>query len=72
MAVGGFLAVTYLRNRASTEDIDYILDPEWANDEAIKKPNCDTISEVAHMHKYSPSWANADIGCLSRNRRNTL
>lgn len=68
MAVGGFLAVTYLRNRASTEDIDYILDPEWANDEAIKKPICDTISEVAHMHKYSPSWVNADVGLFVSKR----
>lgn len=60
MVGGGFLAVTYLKNRKTTEDLDYILDPEWAHDEDIKGPIRSAISEVAKQHKYFADWANED------------
>ena len=62
MAVGGFFAVTYLKNREATEDIDYLLDPEWANDEDIKEPLRNSIEAVASKHNYLPGWANEDVG----------
>ncbi|OJK02582.1 hypothetical protein ASPACDRAFT_39889 [Aspergillus aculeatus ATCC 16872] len=36
IAAGGFLAVTYLRSRESTGDIDYLIDPEFAGDQHIQ------------------------------------
>lgn len=68
MAVGGFFALTYLKNRTATEDMDYLLDPEWANDEDIKGPLRDTIKAVARMHEYMPDWANEDAGLFVTKR----
>ena len=73
MVAGGFFAVTYLKNREATEDIDYLLDPEWANDEDIKEPLRNGIQAVADMHNYLPGWANEDTGLfVTRRAREVL
>ncbi|KKZ67178.1 hypothetical protein EMCG_07123 [[Emmonsia] crescens] len=36
LSAGGFLAVNYLKNRESTMDLDYFLEPQWAHDDDIR------------------------------------
>ncbi|KAL1973204.1 hypothetical protein VTN31DRAFT_6746 [Thermomyces dupontii] len=61
ITAGGFLAVAYLQNRASTGDLDYILSPEWATDWDIKKPLRDGIQKVAERLGFNHEWANEDM-----------
>lgn len=39
MASGGFFAMIHFQTRKTTEDLDYIVDPGWADDEEIKTPS---------------------------------
>lgn len=52
----------YLKNRQATEDMDYLLDPEWAKDDDIRTPLREAIVAVAEMHGYSHDWANEEGG----------
>ncbi|KKK17502.1 hypothetical protein P175DRAFT_0491819 [Aspergillus ochraceoroseus IBT 24754] len=61
ITVGGFLAVNYLKNRESTKDMNYLLDPEWANDDDIKKPLEQAIFRVSKRLQCSENWANEDV-----------
>ncbi|KAL4884389.1 hypothetical protein BJY04DRAFT_215359 [Aspergillus karnatakaensis] len=61
ITAGGFLAVNYLKNRDTTKDLNYLLDPEWATDEDIKKPLEQAISRVAKSLQISEQWANEDM-----------
>lgn len=61
MASGGFFAMTHFQTRKTTEDLDYIVDPEWAHDEEIKTPIRNAIGLVAEKHKYMTDWANDNM-----------
>ncbi|GAD96275.1 hypothetical protein PVAR5_4925 [Paecilomyces variotii No. 5] len=58
MAAGGFLAVSYLKNRESTGDIDYMVEPEFAGDQHIQTPLKTAIQAVARRLNYNKDWAN--------------
>ncbi|GLA92461.1 hypothetical protein AtubIFM57143_007985 [Aspergillus tubingensis] len=62
IVAGGFFSVMYLKNRKTTTDMDFLLDPEWANDEDIKVPLQKSIREVANEAHYMEDWANEDVG----------
>jgi hypothetical protein len=61
MASGGFFAMTHFQTRKTTEDLDHIVDPEWAHDEEIKTPIRNAIGLVAEKHKYMTDWANDNM-----------
>ncbi|KAJ6160368.1 hypothetical protein N7470_003764 [Penicillium chermesinum] len=58
MTAGGFLAVSYLKNRDSTGDIDFLLDPEYASDTEIKNALHETATSVANELQYNEEWLN--------------
>jgi hypothetical protein len=53
---GGFLAVTYFENRASTEDIDIIIDPEHANDKDIAGAIYQVVADVGAKLGFGEGW----------------
>ncbi|KAL4802754.1 hypothetical protein BDV18DRAFT_60841 [Aspergillus unguis] len=61
ITAGGFLAVNYLKNRETTKDLNYLLDPEWATDEDIKGPLEQAILRVSERLQLSEQWANEDM-----------
>ncbi|KAL5333476.1 hypothetical protein BJX70DRAFT_61233 [Aspergillus crustosus] len=61
ITAGGFLAVNYLRNRDTTKDLNYLLDPEWAADDDIKKPLEQAILRVSKRLQISDLWATEDM-----------
>ncbi|KAL2821751.1 hypothetical protein BDW59DRAFT_149978 [Aspergillus cavernicola] len=61
ITAGGFLAVNYLKNRETTKDLNYLLDPEWATDDDIKKPLEKAISRVSERLQISEKWATEDM-----------
>ena len=58
VTVGGFLAVTYFKNREATGDLDYMIDPQWAQDEEIKSPLKGAIRSVAKKERFELDWMN--------------
>jgi hypothetical protein len=69
MTFGGFIAVTYLRNRETTNDIDYLLDPTLPNVRKLEvklRKAIQTVSEKAH---YSTKWANDNLGVYAAGER---
>ncbi|TAQ85333.1 hypothetical protein B7494_g6343 [Chlorociboria aeruginascens] len=58
VTVGGFLAVSYFKNRETTGDLDYMIDPQWAQDDEIKSPLKDAIDLVAQEEKFESEWMN--------------
>lgn len=61
ISVGGFLSVNYLKNRATTEDLDYLLEPKWAKNEKIKVPLQNAINAVAEEERLEFDWMNEDM-----------
>ncbi|PGH16865.1 hypothetical protein AJ79_01509 [Helicocarpus griseus UAMH5409] len=61
IAAGGYFAVTYLKNRTATTDLDYLADPEWAADEDIRNPIKEAIFEVSTALNYNDEWINEDV-----------
>lgn len=61
ITAGGFLAVNYLKNRDTTKDLNYLLDPEWATDEDIKGPLEQAILRVSERLQISEKWANENM-----------
>ncbi|KAL4915781.1 hypothetical protein BDW62DRAFT_120375 [Aspergillus aurantiobrunneus] len=61
ITAGGFLAVNYLKNRKTTKDLNYLLDPEWATDEDIKGPLEQAILRVSQRLRISERWANENM-----------
>lgn len=61
VSTGGFLAVTYFKNRKTTGDIDYIMDPEWIGDNDIIIPMRDAIKAVARKNRLEYKWMNDDM-----------
>jgi hypothetical protein len=60
VVAGGFLAVSLLRNREATSDIDYVLDPEWSRDDEIKIPLQNAIDRVGEKLQLNKNWINED------------
>jgi hypothetical protein len=58
VSAGGFLSVTYFKNREATGDLDYMIDPEWANDDEIKDPFEAAIRSVAETQRLESDWMN--------------
>lgn len=58
LTAGGFLAVSYLKSRESTEDIDFLFDTEFAGDEDIQKAFGECAETVAKRLGYSTDWIN--------------
>ncbi|KGO76190.1 hypothetical protein PITC_050200 [Penicillium italicum] len=58
ITAGGFLAVSYLKNRDSTGDVDYLIDPEFAADKDIQNALHSTIRTVARQLQYDDDWIN--------------
>jgi hypothetical protein len=61
VTVGGFLAVTYFKNREATGDLDYMIDPEWIEDDEIKIPLKTAIDSVADEEMLEFDWMNDDL-----------
>ncbi|PYI28869.1 hypothetical protein BP00DRAFT_427980 [Aspergillus indologenus CBS 114.80] len=73
IAAGGFLAVSYLRNRESTGDIDFLMEPEFAEDKDIQLPLQEAIRAVAVRHSFNLEWINEDMAVfVTRNTRQAL
>ncbi|KAL4957530.1 hypothetical protein BDW69DRAFT_156058 [Aspergillus filifer] len=58
VAAGGFLAISYLRNRETTGDLDYLIDPEFVGDSDVQNAFHDSISAVADQLNYNDEWIN--------------
>jgi len=58
ISAGGFLAVSYLKNRDSTGDVDYLIDPEFAADKEVQTAFQETISAVAEKLEFPDDWIN--------------
>ena len=61
IVAGGFFAVAHLKNRRTTQDLDYLLDPALAANGDVKGPFQNAIKEVAEELGYTRDWANEDI-----------
>lgn len=73
ITVGGMLAVSVLGNRATTKDIDFLLDP---NVDAVKEYRDEVmrvIQDVAIAGNFSEDWMNDDFQIfVGRSKRPTL
>ncbi|KAJ6010784.1 hypothetical protein N7451_002196 [Penicillium sp. IBT 35674x] len=73
IAAGGFLAVTFLQNRDSTADVDYLIDPEFEREKEIRQGLDNAIVAVALQQSYNRKWMNNDMAIfVSRPSRQTL
>lgn len=61
LSAGGFLAVNFLRNRKSTGDLDYLLEPQWAHDNDIKGPLHTAMVKAARQAGLTEDWANEEM-----------
>ncbi|TPX19737.1 hypothetical protein DIZ76_017529 [Coccidioides immitis] len=61
VAVGGFVAVSYFQNRASTEDLDYMIDPALENLTKIEDKLGRAIKNVADKKGYDEGWVNDKV-----------
>lgn len=53
ITAGGFVAVSYLKNRDSTGDLDYLIDPEFAGDKDIESALQSVVLSVAEQLSYN-------------------
>lgn len=60
----GYLAVSYFRNRAMTEDIDAIIDPEYASDEELLRMMHTVMVEVGRDLNFGEHWINDSVALL--------
>ncbi|EFE37768.1 hypothetical protein TRV_07567 [Trichophyton verrucosum HKI 0517] len=58
---GGFLAVSYLKSRETTEDIDIIIDPQWTGDKDIIPALRELFSSVGKKLGLNRKWLNDDV-----------
>ncbi|KAJ5837154.1 hypothetical protein N7447_003180 [Penicillium robsamsonii] len=73
ISAGGFLAVSYLKNRESTGDIDYLIDPEFADDKEIKNAFHEAVLSVAEKLHFTDDWINEAMAIfVTRKTRETL
>ncbi|KAK2768201.1 hypothetical protein FQN54_000053 [Arachnomyces sp. PD_36] len=70
---GGFAAISYFKNRATTEDIDFIIDPEWSRDEDIEPYIRKTAKAVGNDLGFGVKWINDDVSLfVSRDAKKEL
>ena len=70
---GGFLAVSYFGNRATTENIDIFIDPEYVNDEEIASEMRKVMVEVGEQLHFGRKWINDSVSLfLSQEARLSL
>lgn len=50
--------MAYLRNRESTGDIDYLIDPSLAGDKEIQGALHEAVHSVAHKLEFNRGWFN--------------
>jgi hypothetical protein len=73
ITAGGFLAVSYLKNRDSTGDIDYLIDPEFVGDKEIQNALNEAIRSVAEQLHYNYEWMNEAMAIfVTKETRRTL
>jgi hypothetical protein len=73
ITAGGFLAVSYLKNRDSTGDIDYLIDPEFVGDKEIQNALKDAVRSVAEQLHYNYEWINEAMAIfVTKETRRTL
>jgi hypothetical protein len=63
VSAGGFLAVTYLKCRENTGEIDYLLDPEFV-DEDVRNAFREAVRSAAVQLGYNEDWVNYPMGIL--------
>ncbi|KAE8131593.1 hypothetical protein BDV38DRAFT_275814 [Aspergillus pseudotamarii] len=61
LSAGGFLAVNFLKNRESTQDLDYLLEPQWAHDNDVREPLHDAMVRAARGIGFIDDWANEEM-----------
>ncbi|ELR02398.1 hypothetical protein VC83_02547 [Pseudogymnoascus destructans] len=61
MSTGGFLAIAYFKNRESTVDLDYCLDPELFDNEDVKEDIRIAAEAVARQLAFPSSWFNDEM-----------
>ncbi|KAJ5325760.1 uncharacterized protein N7506_008862 [Penicillium brevicompactum] len=61
ITAGGFLAVSYLKNRESTGDIDFLFDSEFSGDRDIHKAFRECALAVAKRLGYNRKWINTSM-----------
>lgn len=61
LSAGGFLAMEYLKNRESTGDLDYIIEPQRANDDDIKLPLSAAMVKAAGRASLTEDWAKDEM-----------
>ncbi|KAB8239246.1 hypothetical protein ETB97_010267 [Aspergillus alliaceus] len=72
LSAGGFLAVNFLKNRESTEDLDYLLEPQWAHDNDVKGPLHDAMKRAARGIGFTDDWANEQMAFFVPDRSRQL
>lgn len=73
ITAGGFLAVSYLKNRDSTGDIDYLIDPEFVGDKEIQNALNEAVCSVAERLHYNYEWINEAMAIfVTKETRRTL
>ncbi|CAG8927397.1 unnamed protein product [Penicillium salamii] len=58
ITAGGFLAVSYLKSRESTGDIDFLFDIEFAGDKEIRTAFKEAVVDVAEQTGFHREWIN--------------
>ncbi|PGH29216.1 hypothetical protein GX50_08051 [[Emmonsia] crescens] len=58
---GGYIAVTYFENRISTEDIDVIIDPDYAGERDLLNLLRTTMMDVGDYLGYGKKWINDSV-----------
>ncbi|KAJ5923692.1 hypothetical protein N7454_008937 [Penicillium verhagenii] len=61
IAAGGYLAISFFHNRESTEDVDYLIDPEFEREKGIRQALDRAILTVAEQLNYNETWMNNDM-----------
>ncbi|KAK2813749.1 hypothetical protein FQN50_000147 [Emmonsiellopsis sp. PD_5] len=58
---GGYIAVTYFENRTLTEDIDVIIDPDYAGERDLLNLLRTTMMDVGDHLGYGKKWINDSV-----------
>lgn len=61
ISAGGFVAITHFKNRESTVDIDYSIDPDLHDNEDVKEDIRLATRAVAKEFEYRDDWFNDEM-----------
>lgn len=61
LSAGGFVAVTLFHNRVSTEDLDYIMNPDTPGVDKIKQKLQIAIEAVCRQRELPADWINSQM-----------